>query len=132
MVAPDGGGNDEFRLEAQAGCNEMYHFTGNHPEGAGMSELGNRMRAATGDRPVWIKGHGTGTIEAGRLEARHMAEIFPESPARRLERGVGAHAGQLRAGGTGRGGGKRAAGSRARNGRDKGAVFQRTGGNRAF
>ena len=80
VVAPQGRGNDEFRLEAQAGCNEMYHFTGNHPEGVGMSELGHRMRAATGDRPVWIKGHGTGTIEAGRLEARHMAEIFPASP----------------------------------------------------
>ena len=80
VVAPLGHGNDEFRLEAQAGCNEMYHFTGNHPEGVGMSELGSRMRAATGDRPVWIKGHGTGTIEAGKLEARHMAEIFPASP----------------------------------------------------
>ena len=80
VVAPHGGGNDEFRLEAQAGCNEMYHFTGNHPEGVGMSELGTRMRAATGDRPVWIKGHGTGTIEAGKLEARHMAAIFPGAP----------------------------------------------------
>lgn len=80
VISPTGAGNDEFRLEAQAGCNEMYHFTGNHPEGAGMSELGGRMRAATGDRRVWIKGHGTGTIEAGKLEARHMAEIFPEAP----------------------------------------------------
>ena len=80
VVAPLGNGNEEFRLEAQAGCNEMYHFTGNHPEGVGMSELGGRMRAAAGDRPVWIKGHGTGTIEAGKLEARHMAEIFPAGP----------------------------------------------------
>ncbi len=80
VVSPTGAGNDEFRLEAQAGCNEMYHFTGNHPEGAGMSELGQRMRAATGDRRVWIKGHGTGTIEAGKLEARHMAGIFPDAP----------------------------------------------------
>ena len=80
VVAPQGGGSSPFRLEAQAACNEMYHFTGNHPEGVGMSELGARMRQATGDRPVWIKGHGTGTIEAGRLEARHMAEIFPGAP----------------------------------------------------
>ena len=80
VVAPSGGDNDEFCLEAQAGCNEMYHFTGNHPEGVGMSELGTRMRQATGDRPVWIKGHGTGTIEAGRLEAQHMANIFPGAP----------------------------------------------------
>ncbi len=72
-----GGG---FRLEAQEGCNEMYHFTGNHPDGAGMAELGAAMRSASGGRPVWIKGHGTGTIEAGRLEARHMAECFPGAP----------------------------------------------------
>ena len=69
-----------FRLEAQEGCNEMYHFTGNHPDGAGMAELGARMRAAAAGRPVWIKGHGTGTIEAGRLEARHMAACFPGAP----------------------------------------------------
>ncbi len=75
---PDGGG--PFRLEAQEGFNEMYHFTGNHPDGYGMAELGARMRAAVGDRPVWIKGHGTGTIEAGKLEARHMAACFPGSP----------------------------------------------------
>ncbi len=73
-------GGDGFRLEGQEGFNEMYHFTGNHPEGVGMAQLGARMRAAAGDRPVWIKGHGTGTLEAGRLEARHTAECFPGAP----------------------------------------------------
>ena len=72
-----GGG---FRLAAQEGCNEMYHFTGNHPEGVGMAELGAAIRSVNGDRPVWVKGHGTGTIEAGRLEARHMGECFPGAP----------------------------------------------------
>ena len=85
VISPAGGGRGDsagggLRLEAQEGFNEMYHFTGNHPEGDGMAELGARMRAAVGDRPVWIKGHGTGTIEAGRLEARHMAECFPGAP----------------------------------------------------
>ena len=82
VIARDGGSGSGsgFRLEAQEGFNEMYHFTGNHPDGHGMAELGARMRAAVGGRPVWIKGHGTGTIEAGKLEARHMAECFPESP----------------------------------------------------
>ena len=75
-----GGAGGGLRLEAQEGFNEMYHFTGNHPDGYGMGELGARMRTAVGDRPVWIKGHGTGTIEAGRLEARHMAECFPGAP----------------------------------------------------
>ena len=76
----DAAGGDGFRLEGQEGVNEMYHFTGNHPEGVGMAQLGARMRAAAGDRPVWVKGHGTGTVEAGRLEARHMAECFPDAP----------------------------------------------------
>ncbi len=83
VVAPLAAGSPTetgFRLEAQEGCNEMYHFTGNHPDGAGMAELGARLREACAGRRVWIKGHGTGTIEAGRLEARHMAECFPGSP----------------------------------------------------
>ena len=84
VLSRTGGGHgaagDGLRLEAQEGFNEMYHFTGNHPEGYGMGVLGARMRAAASDRPVWIKGHGTGTIEAGRLEARHMAECFPGAP----------------------------------------------------
>ena len=81
VVAPtDASSGDGFRLEAQAGCNEMYHFTGNHPEGVGMAELGARMQDAVGDRPVWVKGHGTGTIEAGRLEVRHMEACFPDAP----------------------------------------------------
>ena len=81
VVAPGHkGGASDLRLEGQEGCNEMYHFTGNHPEGVGMAQLGARMRAAAGSRPVWVKGHGTGTIEAGRLEARHMAECFPDAP----------------------------------------------------
>lgn len=76
----DAGGSGGLRLEGQEGCNEMYHFTGNHPEGVGMAQLGARMRTVADGRPVWVKGHGTGTIEAGRLEARHMAECFPEAP----------------------------------------------------
>ena len=89
VVAPAGAEGGEFRLEAQAGCNEMYHFTGNHPEGVGMSELGRRMQAAAGDRPVWIKGHGTGTIEAGRLESGHMAALFPDAPLVGWKGGLG-------------------------------------------
>ena len=81
VVARNGAaGGDGFRLEGQEGFNEMYHFTGNHPEGVGMAQLGARMRSAGGDRPVWVKGHGTGTIEAGRLEVRHTAECFPGAP----------------------------------------------------
>ena len=31
-------------------------------------------------RRVWVKGHGTGTLEAGRLEAEVMALQFPGAP----------------------------------------------------
>lgn len=75
-----GGTAAEFQLLAQTGNNEMYHFTGNHPDGVGMADLGETMRRAAGGRRVWVKGHGTGTIEAGRLEARHMAAAFPGAP----------------------------------------------------
>ncbi len=81
VIAPaDAGSPGGLRLEGQEGFNEMYHFTGNHPDGVGMAQLGARMRVAATGRPVWIKGHGTGTLEAGRLEARHMAECFPHAP----------------------------------------------------
>src|SRR6185503_16220497 len=29
---------------------------------------------------MWIKGHGTGTLEAGRLEAELLARHFPAAP----------------------------------------------------
>ena len=85
VVAPTRAGSNGsggFTLEAQAGANEMYHFTGNHPDGLGMGQLAVEMRAAAEarGRRVWIKGHGTGTIEAGRLEARHMSEQFSGAP----------------------------------------------------
>lgn len=87
-----GGGRAEFELLAQAGNNELYHFTGNHPEGVGMDDLGARMAAAAraaGGRRVWVKGHGTGTIEAGQLEARHMAAHFPGAPLLGLKGSLG-------------------------------------------
>lgn len=87
VVAPARGPG--FRLEAQAGENEMYHFTGNHPEGAGMAGLARVLRDASRGRRVWIKGHGTGTIEAGRLEVRHMAENFPVAPLVSWKGGLG-------------------------------------------
>ena len=100
VASVEAGGASGLRLEGQEGFNEMYHFTGNHPEGVGMAQLGARMRAAAGGRPVWVKGHGTGTLEAGRLEARHMAECFPDAPLVWLEGRARAHARQLRARGT--------------------------------
>ncbi|MDB6165721.1 MAG: hypothetical protein JWQ83_861, partial [Lacunisphaera sp.] len=73
-------GPADFRLAAHALHNEMFHFTGNQPDGAGFAACAAAIAAAAGDRRVWIKGHGTGTLEAGRLEAEVLAGQFPNSP----------------------------------------------------
>jgi 3-oxoacyl-(acyl-carrier-protein) synthase len=68
------------RIVAQNLHNEMYHFTANRPDGSGFAAaLAPIARAAAGMR-VWVKGHGTGTLEAGRLEATAVAAAFPDSP----------------------------------------------------
>jgi len=69
-----------FRLAAHALHNEMHHFTGNQPDGAGFTACAAGIAAALGGRRVWVKGHGTGTLEAGRLEAEAFARQFPAAP----------------------------------------------------
>ena len=67
-------------IEAQSLHNEMHHFTANRADGAGFAAcLATLPRAAAGRR-VWLKGHGTGTLEAGRLEAAALAAAFPGAP----------------------------------------------------
>jgi len=65
-----------FQLAAHAQYNEMYHFTANRPDGAGFAVVAAALAAAAAGRRVWIKGHGTGTLEAGRLEAETFARQF--------------------------------------------------------
>jgi 3-oxoacyl-(acyl-carrier-protein) synthase len=36
--------------------------------------------SAAAGRRLWVKGHGTGTLEAGRLEAETLARLFPGAP----------------------------------------------------
>jgi hypothetical protein len=69
-----------FQLAAHALHNEMFHFTGNQPDGAGFAACAAAIAAAARGRRVWIKGHGTGTLEAGRLEAEILARQFPGAP----------------------------------------------------
>jgi 3-oxoacyl-(acyl-carrier-protein) synthase len=69
-----------FRIAAHALHNEMFHFTGNQPDGAGFAACAAAIAAATGGRRVWVKGHGTGTLDAGRLEAGISARQFPGAP----------------------------------------------------
>ena len=69
-----------FRLAAHALHNEMFHFTGNRPDGAGFAACAAAMAQVAAGRRLWIKGHGTGTLEAGRLEAEGLARQFPGTP----------------------------------------------------
>jgi hypothetical protein len=70
----------ELAIAAQSLHNEMFHFTANRPDGAGFAAcLAPLVAAAHGCR-LWVKGHGTGTLEAGRLEAMAIARIFPQAP----------------------------------------------------
>jgi hypothetical protein len=69
-----------FQLAAHALHNELFSFTGNRPDGAGFAACAAAIAAAAGGRRVWVKGHGTGTLEAGRLEAEALARQFPAAP----------------------------------------------------
>jgi 3-oxoacyl-(acyl-carrier-protein) synthase len=69
-----------FRIEAQSLHNEMSHFTGNKADGSGFAACARSIAAAAGGRRLWVKGHGTGTLEAGRLEAEAYRSTLPGSP----------------------------------------------------
>jgi len=69
-----------FRLSHQQVHNEMHHFTANQADGAGFHACLAPLAEAAAGRRLWIKGHGTGTLEAGRLEAETLARLFPAAP----------------------------------------------------
>ena len=67
-----------WEIAAQSLYNEMYHFTANQPEGSGFRCVLEPLAAT--NLKLWVKGHGTGTIEAGRLESQAVSSLFPDSP----------------------------------------------------
>ena len=69
-----------FLLEDQRVFNEMHHFTANRADGSGFAACLHPFRSTVAGRRVWLKGHGTGTLEAGRLECAALTEAFPNSP----------------------------------------------------
>jgi hypothetical protein len=69
-----------FAIEAQSLHNEMHHFTANRSDGAGFATCLEPLRRAAAGRRMWVKGHGTGTLEAGRLECASLAAAFPDAP----------------------------------------------------
>lgn len=68
------------QIAAHAFHNEMFHFTSNQPDGSGFGACAAAIAAVGQGRRVWVKGHGTGTLEAGRLEAEVLARQFPRAP----------------------------------------------------
>jgi hypothetical protein len=60
--------------------NEMHHFTAFPPDGAGFAACIEPLVRLAEGRRIWIKGHGTGTLESGRLEATAFRRAFPDSP----------------------------------------------------
>lgn len=70
----------EFALASQTLHNEMHHVTSNRPDGEGFSACLAPLAAGSAGRRLWVKGHGTGTLEAGRLEAEAFARLFPGAP----------------------------------------------------
>ena len=70
----------DWALEGQGLFNEMHHFTSNRGDGTGFAScLGGASAAARGRR-VWFKGHGTGTLDAGRMEVAAASLAFPGAP----------------------------------------------------
>lgn len=70
----------DFALSGQSLHNEMHHFTANRADGAGFAACLAPLPAAAAGARVWLKGHGTGTLEAGKLEAAALDHAFPSAP----------------------------------------------------
>lgn len=70
----------DFAILGQSLHNEMHHFTANQSDGAGFAACLAGLSVVAAGRRLWLKGHGTGTLEAGRLEAQAFAKAFPEAP----------------------------------------------------
>jgi 3-oxoacyl-(acyl-carrier-protein) synthase len=70
----------DFAILGQSIHNEMHHFTANQADGSGFATCLAALAPLTAGRRPWLKGHGTGTLEAGRLEATAFAKQFPDAP----------------------------------------------------
>jgi len=73
-------GRGDWILACQSLYNEMHHFTSNSADGSGFMQCLAAVVAAGRGRKVWFKGHGTGTLDAGRMEVGAAARAFPGAP----------------------------------------------------
>ncbi len=79
----------EHLIAAQSLHNEMFHFTNNAPDGSGFTACLQNMDTASRGRRLWLKGHGTGTLDAGRLEVDAFARRWPDQPLVSWKGGLG-------------------------------------------
>lgn len=77
------------RITGQALYNEMYHFTSNRPDGSGFQKTLSTVAPLLKTGSFWIKGHGTGTLEPGKMEAESLHQLFPEHPLVSWKGGLG-------------------------------------------
>lgn len=77
------------QIKAQVLYNEMYHFTSNMPDGTGFRKTLSAIAPQLEPESFWIKGHGTGTLEPGRLEAESLNQQFPGHPLVSWKGGLG-------------------------------------------
>jgi hypothetical protein len=68
----------DFAITGQSLYNEMFHPTANEPSGSGFAAVFGPLPLA--GRRLWVKGHGTGTLDAGRLESGAVAKQLPGAP----------------------------------------------------
>ncbi len=80
LARTNGRTRGDFSLSAQSLHNEMHHFTANRADGLGFAQCLEPLRREASGRRFWLKGHGTGTLEAGRLESAALALAFPDAP----------------------------------------------------
>ncbi len=69
-----------WRIAATSLWNEHFHQTANDPSGSGFEAVIHPIADQLAGHRFWIKGHGTGTLEAGRLESTSLQKRFPEVP----------------------------------------------------
>ncbi len=69
-----------FRLGPGNTYNEMFHFTANEPSGTGFDAVLAPYADKSRNHRFWVKGHGTGTLEAGKLESTSVNKNFPDAP----------------------------------------------------
>lgn len=70
----------DFKIAGSSAHQESFHMTANQPDGAGFTTVCERLKPFCDGRRIWLKGHGTGTLDAGRLESQTLASAFPDSP----------------------------------------------------